>query len=87
MYYKMKKGGMILFMDEEIIEEHQWKNRNKKYLFELQKIIDLTDNIEDNEMKKIFINQIIRCDKTLTEIFEETLKRVLAESSKKSNNF
>lgn len=74
-------------MDEEIIEEHQWKNRNKKYLFELQKIIDLTDNIEDNEMKKIFINQIIRCDKTLTEIFEETLKRVLAESSKKSNNF
>lgn len=66
-------------MEEKTIEEQIWKNKNEKYLFELQKLIDLVDNIEDKEMQRILINQILRCEKVLTTIFEETLKKVLEE--------
>ena len=66
-------------MEEKTIEEQIWKNKNEKYLFELQKLIDLVDNIEDKEMQKILINQILRCEKVLTTVFEETLKKVLEE--------
>ena len=62
-------------MEEKTIEEQIWKNKNEKYLFELQKLIDLVDNIEDKEMQRIIINQILRCEKVLTTIFEETLKK------------
>ena len=74
-----KKKGKMIFMEEKIIEEHIWKNKNEKYLFELQKLIDLVNNIEDKEMQKILINQILRCEKVLTTVFEETLKKVLEE--------
>lgn len=70
---------MMIFMEEKTIEEQIWKNKNEKYLFELQKLIDLVDNIEDKEMQRILINQILRCEKVLTTIFEETLKKVLEE--------
>ena len=66
-------------MEEKTIEEQIWKNKNEKYLFELQKLIDLVDNIEDKEMQRILINQILRCEKVLTTVFEETLKKVLEE--------
>ena len=66
---------MMIFMEEKTIEEQIWKNKNEKYLFELQKLIDLVDNIEDKEMQRIIINQILRCEKVLTTIFEETLKK------------
>ena len=70
---------MMIFMEEKTIEEQIWKNKNEKYLFELQKLIDLVDNIEDKEMQRIHINQILRCEKVLTTVFEETLKKVLEE--------
>lgn len=54
-----------------------WKNKNKKYLFELQKFLDLVDNIEDENLKKLIINQMIKCDKNLTNIAEEIFLEIL----------
>lgn len=50
--------------------ESKWKNENKKYLYELQKFLDLTDNMEDEELKKQIIGQMLKCDKCLTNIAE-----------------
>lgn len=54
--------------------EHNWKNKNKRYLFELQKFLDLIDNIADEKLKKEILYQLTRYDKTITEIAEEMIK-------------
>lgn len=60
---------------EELMQEQRWKNKNKAYLFELQKFIDLADNIEDENLKKEIINQVIRLDKCITKISEEIIEK------------
>ena len=32
-------------MDKNILEKNKWKNTNSQYLYELQKFLDLADNI------------------------------------------
>ena len=54
--------------------EHNWKFKNKRYLFELQKFLDLIDNIADEKLKKEILYQLTRYDKTITEIAEEMIK-------------
>ena len=65
-------------MNRKLIEKSRWKNSDKKYLFELQKFLDLVDNIEDENLRKRIINQMLRCDRHVTniaeEIFEELIK-------------
>lgn len=56
------------------IHENMWKTNNKQYLFELQKFLDLADNIKDEKLKKNIISQMLKCDKYLTKIAEEELK-------------
>ena len=56
------------------IHENMWKTNNKQYLFELQKFLDLADNIKDEKLRKNIISQILKCDKYLTKIAEEELK-------------
>ena len=34
------------------IHENMWKTNNKQYLFELQKFLDLADNIKDEKLRK-----------------------------------
>lgn len=58
-------------MNERIFEKRKWKNKNKQYLFELQKFLDLADNIEDEKLKEMIISQMIKCDKCLTSIAEK----------------
>ena len=53
------------------IENEEWKTKNKKYLKELQNFFDKADNIEDEKLKKIVIGQMLKCDKTLTEISKD----------------
>lgn len=60
-------------------EESKWKIKNPKYLFELQKFLDLADNIEDEKLRKLLINQMIKFDKCMTNIAEEKF-RVLEDS-------
>lgn len=63
-------------MNKKSIKENRWKIDNKKYLFELQKFLDLADNIEDEELRKIIISQMLKCDKCLTEIAEEEFEKL-----------
>ena len=56
------------------IEKSRWKNKNEKYLFELQKFLDLAENIDDEILRKQLILQMLRCDKILTKIAEEVIE-------------
>mgnify|MGYP004462356625 FL=1 len=56
------------------IHENMWKTNNKQYRFELQKFLDLADNIKDEKLRKNIISQMLKCDKYLTKIAEEELK-------------
>ena len=59
-----------VFMLDKKINNRDWKERNKKYLKELQIFFDKADNIKDNDLKKKIIGQMLRCDDILTKIAE-----------------
>ena len=64
-------------MNKNIIEENNWKNKNSQYLFELQKFLDLADNIENENLRKLIIAQMLKCDKHLTIIAEKMIRLAL----------
>ena len=49
----------------------QWKEKNEEYLKELQKLLDIIDNVKDEELKKRIIGQFFKCDNILTELAED----------------
>ena len=51
--------------------QHIWKTTNEKYLFELQKFLDLLDNVKEEKLRKDLIYQLNRFDKVITEIAEQ----------------
>ena len=51
----MKKEKQVEPEIEELLKNETWKRKNKKYLFELQKFLDLSDNIQEEEIRKIVI--------------------------------
>jgi len=53
------------------INQYVWKNTNKRYLFELQKFLDLIDNVTDEKLRKELIYQLNIFDRTITEIVEQ----------------
>lgn len=67
-------------MNKKILQENKWKNKNTKYLFELQKFLDLADNIEDEKIKKLIINQMLKCDKCITNLAEEIFKQLIKKN-------
>lgn len=67
-------------MNKKILQENKWKNKNTKYLFELQKFLDLADNIEDVNLKKLIINQMLKCDKCITNLAEEIFKQLIKKN-------
>ena len=62
-------------MEEKIFEKQNWKNKNQQYLFELQKFLDIADNVEEDNLKKLIIYQMLKCDRCLTKIAEKILKK------------
>lgn len=68
-------------MDKINLEESRWKNKNTQYLFELQKFLDLADNIDDEELRKLIISQMLKCDKCVTNIAEKMFKILREEKS------
>ncbi len=72
----MKKEKQIEPEIEELLKNETWKRKNKKYLFELQKFLDLSDNIQEEEIRKIVISQMLKCDNTLTKIAEDIFKKL-----------
>ena len=60
-----------------LILNNNWKNKNEQYLFELQKLMDLADNIENENLRKLMIAQMLKCDKRLTIIAERMIRLAL----------
>ncbi len=56
---------------DKAINQYVWKNTNKRYLFELQKFLDLIDNVTDEKLRKELIYQLNVFDRTITEIVEQ----------------
>lgn len=77
----MKKEKNKEIDSKKILENQTWKISSKKYLFELQKFLDVSDNIEDKEIRKIVISQMLKCDKILTARAEEIFKKILDENA------
>lgn len=50
--------------------DRTWKECNKEYLKELQRFFDRVDSIEDSEVRRNVTNQMMLCDKVLTELAE-----------------
>ena len=68
-----KEEKMKEFKD--LQNKHIWKNKNKRYLFELQKFLDLIDNIVDEKLKKEILYQFTKYDKVITELAEEMIEK------------
>ena len=58
---------------DKAINQYVWKNTNKRYLFELQKFLDLIDNVKDEKLQKELIYQLNKFDKVITEIAEQQI--------------
>ena len=58
---------------EEAMNQHIWKTPNKRYQFELQKFLDLIDNVKDEKLQKELIYQLNKFDKVITEIAEQQI--------------
>lgn len=56
--------------DEQNIKESRWKNEDEIYLFELQKFLDVVENVQDEELRKEIIAQMLKCDKRVTQLAE-----------------
>ena len=53
--------------NDKIQNNLDWKEKNKKYLFQLQKFLDATDSIEREDLKNNVITQMLKCDNILTQ--------------------
>lgn len=70
-------------MNKDFLEKSKWKNKNSQYLFELQKFLDLADNIQDEKLKKLIISQMLKCDTCITNIAEEMIRSLREEKAHK----
>ena len=66
-------------MNKDIFEKSKWKNKNTQYLFELQKFLDLADNIKDKELRELIIGQMLKCDNCITKLAEQIFKNLKEE--------
>lgn len=53
------------------LSDRKWKEENNKYLQELQIFFDKMEKIKDQDLRNNLLNQMLQCDKALTEIAEE----------------
>ena len=53
----------------------EWKEKNKKYLNQLQKFLDATDSIQTEYLKNNIITQMLKCDQILTEIAQKEIQK------------
>lgn len=51
------------------------KKSNKKYLFELQKFLDIVDNVEDKDLKERITFQMIKIESVLIDILNEEVSK------------
>ncbi len=65
------------------IENDNWKANSPKYLKELQTFLDKAENIQNEDLRKEIIFQMLKCDKELTLLAEEMFKKYYAQGKDK----
>ncbi len=71
----------MVFKRKKIVvkEELYWKEKNKEYLKQLQKFLDVANNIENEELKNNVIIQMLKCDKILTNLAIKEIRKYKAD--------
>ncbi len=64
----------MLEKNKQIGEFPEWKTSNREYKKEIQIFLDKAENIENEELKKDIICQMLKCDKILTKMAEQKIK-------------
>jgi len=71
--------------DMENIEKRNWKANGQKYLKELQAFLDKAESIENEEIRKEIIFQMLKCDNELTLLAESIFDKYKKEKSLNEN--
>lgn len=66
---------------EELCKEENWKNKNKEYIKNLQRNLDLIENIPDKNLKERIKNQSIKTDVCITHLAIEAMKTIIKNIS------
>lgn len=72
--------------DMENLKNTNWKANSPKYLKELQAFLDKAENIEDEELRKEVIFQMLKCDNELTILAEDMFKKYQINKEKSLRN-
>lgn len=51
------------------------KKSNREYLFELQKFLDVVDNIHDTDLKNRIIAQMLKLEEALAKLIDDSIKK------------
>ena len=65
------------------LENENWKANGPKYLKELQAFLDKAENIQNEELRKEIIFQMLKCDNELTLLAEEMFKKYNMQAKEK----
>ncbi len=68
--------------DMKKLENENWKAKGQKYLKELQAFLDKAENIEDENLRKEIIFQMLKCDNELTILAEEMFAKYIRDKEK-----
>lgn len=53
----------------------EWKTKDDQYLKELQKMLDIVENVEDEDLRYRIIIQHLKCDAIITELAKKMIKQ------------
>ena len=66
--------------------DREWKEKNQEYIMELERFLDRTDSIKDEQLSREIIARMLICDKVLTELAEQKFLEKYNEGYKKGKN-
>lgn len=69
------------------LENENWKAKSQKYLKELQAFLDKAENIENEELRKEVIFQMLKCDNELTLFAEEMFEKYKFDREKSLKDY
>lgn len=72
------------FTKENTPSNKDWKEKNKGYLRQMQRFLDVADNIEREDLRKAVIAEMLKCDMILTELAQRQI-RFATETNEKNN--
>lgn len=56
------------------------KEKDKQYLFELQKFLDTASNIKDEGLRTRVITHMLKCDDILTKLYQKQINKIMENS-------